>query len=361
MGAQRASAGEASRIATSAEALRYVTDAQPGICRRRAGSGFTYRGPNDERITDSAVLDRISRLHVPPAWTDVWICADERGHIQATGRDKRGRKQYRYHDAWRAQRDRCKFDSMVEFGEILPRVRAEVEAELRRRTLDRRLVTALVVGLLDRTLVRVGSPQYRRRNDSFGLTTLEDRHVEVDRRGLRMRFRGKSGKEHDIKVEDRRFARLVRRCQELPGQELFQYLDEDGRQHVLDSADVNDYLAEITGGDFTSKDFRTWGGTAATVAALEELGPAKEREAERNVVAAVKQAASALGNTPAVCRRSYIHPLVIESYLDGSFERRWSEAAHCDLKCEGLEPEELRLLALLQSFSASEQELTAGA
>ena len=341
--------------AEGAGSLRYVTDAEPGISRRRAGRGFVYFTAEGKRVGDAQTLQRIRALHIPPAWSEVWICPHERGHLQSTGRDKKGRKQYRYHDGWRAQRDRRKFDSMVEFGELLPLVRAEVDAELARRKLDRRLVTALVVGLLDRTLIRIGSPQYRRRNDSFGLTTLEDRHAEINGHDLRLRFKGKSGKEHDITIDDRRFARLVRRCQELPGQELFQYLNGEGQPRTIDSSDVNDFLAEITGAEFTSKDFRTWGGTASAVATLDELGtPSSGRDAERNVVAAVKRAAAALGNTPAVCRRSYVHPLVIESYLDGSFAHRWAEAASCELECEGLQPEELRLLALLQSFPATQ-------
>jgi len=308
--------------------LRYVTDTTPGISRRRAGRGFVYLQPGGRRVKDRATLDWIRSLAIPPAWTDVWICRSRRGHLQATGRDARGRKQYRYHPDWRAQRDTVKYDRMIAFGQALPRMRRRVSRDLRRTGLPRERVLAAVVRLLEKTGVRVGNEEYARDNKSFGLTTLRDRHATVGSKRIRFRFRGKGGKEGEVEVSDARLARIVGRCQDLPGQELFAYLDEEGEVRTIGSADVNDYIREISGHDFTAKDFRTW---AATVLAARSLArgesPATEAGARRDVARAVERVAEWLGNTPAVSRKSYVDPMVIDAYLEGDAIRGGSEAA----------------------------------
>jgi len=299
--------------------LRYVTDAAPGIRRKRAGSGFTYSGADGSRITDEKTLQRIRKLAIPPAYTDVWICPSPNGHLQATGRDARGRKQYRYHPRWREVRDETKFGRMVAFSEVLPRLRARVEADLGRAGLPREKVLATVVRLLECTNIRVGNDEYARANGSYGLTTLKDKHVEVSGGSLRFSFTGKSGKTHQVELSDRRLARIVQRCRDVPGEELFQYLDDDGARQTIGSGDVNDYLREISGQEFTAKDFRTWAGTMLAVRALRELGPMDtEREAKSAIVRAVDQVAEQLNNTRAVCRKYYIHPTVLETYLAGT-------------------------------------------
>jgi DNA topoisomerase-1 len=299
--------------------LRYVSDETPGIRRRRTGKGFSYIGPNGKPIRDPEQLARIKGLGVPPAYTDVWICPRPDGHIQATGRDARGRKQYRYHPRWREVRDAAKYDRMLAFGQALPAIRARVERNLSLPGLPRKKVLATVVRLLETTLIRVGNQEYARRNHSFGLTTMRDRHVKVAGSKLRFRFHGKSGKPHTIDLSDRRLARVVRSCQELPGQELFQYLDEDGARQTIGSADVNDYLREITGQDFTAKDFRTWAGTLLAAQALNEFqafdSPAQAR---KNITRAIKIVAQRLGNTPSICRKCYIHPQLLDAYMSGS-------------------------------------------
>jgi DNA topoisomerase-1 len=303
----------------AAAGLRYVSDTGPGIRRKRSGSGFRYVGPDGRRITDGTALERIRKLAIPPAYTDVWICPSPDGHIQATGRDARGRKQYRYHPKWREARDETKFGRMVAFSEVLPKIRARVEADLARPGLPREKVLATVVRLLECTNIRVGNDEYARTNGSYGLTTLRDKHVEVSGGSLRFSFKGKSGKTHEVELSDRRLARIVRRCRDVPGEELFQYLDDDGRRQTIDSGDVNDYLREISGQEFTAKDFRTWAGTKLAVAALRELGPmATEREAKAAIVQAVDRVAGRLNNTRAVCRKYYIHPTVFETYLAGT-------------------------------------------
>jgi DNA topoisomerase-1 len=308
--------------------LRYVTDNEPGISRRRAGRGFVYLQPGGRRVKDRATLDWIRSLAIPPAWTDVWICSSRRGHLQATGRDARGRKQYRYHPSWRAQRDTVKYDRMIAFGKALPRMRRRVSRDLRRTGLPRERVLAAVVRLLEKTGVRVGNEEYARDNKSFGLTTLRDRHATVGSKRIRFRFRSKGGKEGEVEVSDARLARIVGRCQDLPGQELFAYLDEEGEVRPIGSADVNDYIREISGHDFTAKDFRTW---AATVMAARALArgesPADEAGAKRDVVRAVARVAEWLGNTPAVSRKSYVDPTVIDAYVEGDAIKNGSEAA----------------------------------
>lgn len=307
--------------AARAAGLRYVSDEEPGISRRGAGRGFTYRDGHGT-IRDAATRDRIARLAIPPAWTDVWICPDDHGHIQATGRDDRGRKQYRYHDGWRAVRDADKFEQLATFGVQLAKVRRQVAADLGRRGMERERVLALVVRLLDETLIRVGNPQYAR-DESFGLTTLESRHVEVDGGEVVFEFAGKSGVDHEVAVSDRRLAELVRACDDLGGERLFTYR-EAGEVVEVRSDDVNDYLREIAGPAITARDFRTWGGTVAVVGALgPHPCPDAERGATSAFLAAVDEAAERLGNTRAVCRSSYVHPAVEVAHRDGSLHTAW--------------------------------------
>ena len=298
--------------------LKYVTDGFAGITRKRVGTGWAYYAPNGVRIRDADKRRRLNKLAIPPAWTDVWICPDPDGHIQATARDARGRKQYRYHSSYREACDRSKFRHMLEFSEVLPRLRERIERDLAGEELSRKQVLATVIRLLDRTLIRVGNDEYAKENKSFGLTTLRRRHVEVEGTLLRFTFRGKSGVEHNVSLTDKRLARIIQRCQDLPGTELFQYLDANGKRHTIASDDVNAHLREITKRDVTAKDFRTWGGTMAAAMALRSTGPAaSQREAERNIVAAIDLVSHRLGNTRAVCRKYYVHPALLEAYLEG--------------------------------------------
>jgi DNA topoisomerase I len=298
--------------------LRYIGAPCEGITRRRTGRGFSYRHATGQRVTDLDTLRRIRTLAIPPAWTEVWICASPNGHVQAFGRDARGRKQYRYHARFREQRDETKYARMLAFARVLPRIRAQVERDLARPGLPREKVLATLVRLLETTLIRIGNEAYARTNKSYGLTTLKERHVDVNGSQVRFTFRGKAGKEHVVDLRDPRMARIVRRLLELPGRDVFQYLDEDGTRRTVDSSDVNAYLNEITGADFTAKDFRTWAGTVLAARALDEVREfTSAREAKRNIVRAVERVAERLGNTPAICRRSYVHPEVLQAYLDG--------------------------------------------
>ena len=298
--------------------LRYVHDAMPGIRRRRAGKSFTYVGVNGRTVRDSATLGRIRSLVIPPAWTDVWICADASGHIQATGRDVKGRKQYRYHPRFRAVRDETKYEKIFDFAQALPRIRARCERDLKRPGLSREKVLAAVVCLLEQTLIRVGNEEYSRLNQSFGLTTLRDGHAKIRGAKVEFHFRGKSGKEHSVCINDRRLAKIVKRCRDLPGDELFQYIADDGTRHTIGSADVNEYLRTISGEDFTAKDFRTFAGTVIAALALAECGPCSSAtSAKKQIVAAIKHASERLGNTPAVCRKCYVHPGIFEAYQRG--------------------------------------------
>ncbi len=311
--------------------LRYVSDQEPGIRREPAGEHFRYRDPDGSLVRDDETLARIHALAIPPAWDDVWICADANGHLQATGRDARGRKQYRYHPEWRHVRDGTKYGRMIAFGEALPRIREQTDEDLSLRGLPRRKVLAAVVRLLETTLIRVGNEEYARDNKSFGLTTMRDRHVDIDGSQVEFRFKGKSGKKHLITLKDRRLARVVQKCRDIPGQELFQYVDDEGNRQSIDSGDVNSYLREVSGHDFTAKDFRTWAGTVLATLALEEFAPADSRtQARRNLVRAVESVAQRLGNTPTVCRKCYIHPAVLDAYLEGtmldSLQRKTDEA-----------------------------------
>lgn len=298
--------------------LRYVTDGVPGITRRRSGKGWSYYDAGGARIIDLNERVRFNALVIPPAWTEVWICPDPDGHIQVTARDARGRKQYRYHPSYRATRDQSKFRRMLEFSEILPILRERVERHLRSGDLTRRQVLATVVRLLEKTLIRVGNDEYARDNRSYGLTTLRRKHVTVDGGVLRFIFRGKSGVEHSISVNDPQLARIVQRCQDIPGQIIFKYLDASGKRRPITSDDVNDYLQEISGREITAKDFRTWGGTMAAAVALHEMGPAtSRREKDRNIVRALDAVAERLGNTRTVCRKYYVHPGLLEAYHMG--------------------------------------------
>jgi DNA topoisomerase I len=299
--------------------LRYVSDTTPGIARKRAGKGFSYVGPDGSRVSDKKEIARIRSLAIPPAYTDVWICPHPNGHIQATGRDARGRKQYRYHPRWREIRDETKFGRMLEFSQVLPVIRERVERDLSRPGLSREKVLATVVRLLECTGIRVGNDEYARANRSFGLTTLRSHHVEISGSTLRFQFRGKSGKIHDVALTDRRLARIVTHCQAIPGETLFQYVDADNVRQTVDSGDVNQYLREITSQEFTAKDFRTWAGTIQAVGALQALGPSEtEREAKSAILRAIDQVAKRLNNTRAVCRKYYVHPAVFETYQAGT-------------------------------------------
>lgn len=327
--------------------LHYVDDTQPGLSRRLWRGRFIYLSPDGERVRDTDTLARIAALVIPPAYTDVWICLDPQGHLQATGRDARGRKQYRYHSEWRTLRDEHKYGRMLAFAQALPRLRQRLDQHLARPGMDREKVMALVVSLLDNTLIRIGNRQYLRDNQSYGLTTLRNRHVEVRGSTIRFQFRGKRGVEHSITVRDRRLAQLLKRCMELPGQELFQYLDEDGQRHRIGSSDINLFLQQLTGADFTAKDYRTWGGSALALSLLRPLAWQPEAEAKRQVAAIVREVATRLGNTPAVCRRCYIHPALLEHFHLG----RLAELPRVRAR-KGLEQEEVALLRFLQALEA---------
>jgi DNA topoisomerase-1 len=331
--------------------LRYVTDDRPGITRAASGRGFTYRDPDGTTIDDPAERARIEAIAIPPAWTDVWICPVPNGHILATGRDARGRKQYRYHPDWRAIRDGTKFHRMVSFGQALPDIRGRLEDDLALRRLPREKVLAAVISIIDRTLIRVGSEEYARANGTFGASTLRDDDVKIVHGDLRLSFRGKAGKHHEYAVHDPRLARVVHRCQELPGEHLFGYLDHNGKPHTIDSGDVNDYLREIAGEEITVKYFRTWGGSVLCHQMLSDAGTASSKaEANRMVVATIKQVASRLGNTPAVARASYVHPTIIEAYLDGSLSGTSADDGDDEAS---LHTEERRLLSFLHASSTS--------
>ncbi|MFN2646363.1 MAG: DNA topoisomerase IB [Burkholderiales bacterium] len=333
--------------------MRYVSHASPGIRRQRVGSGFRYLSSGGKTVRDAETLSRIRALVIPPAWTDVWICPLEDGHLQAVGRDARGRKQYRYHAHWREVRDEAKYGRLAAFGRALPRIRRRVSRDLTRTGLPREKVLATVVRLLESTFIRIGNAEYARENDSFGLTTLRERQVRVEGSRLRFKFRGKSGVPHEVALTDAQLARIVRRMQELPGEELFQYLDDEGKTRPIESTDVNAYLRSIAGDDFTSKDFRTWAGTLLCARALWALAPPRSPTAgRRDIRQAVEAASQTLRNTPAVCRKCYIHPQVFESYLAGRLQQAMRGR-----------PEEAALIELLEnrrtSFAAAERQIRA--
>jgi DNA topoisomerase-1 len=333
-----------------AAGLTYATDTRPGIRRKRAGKGFTYVRTNGTSIRNSSELRRIRALVIPPAWTDVWICLDPRGHVQATGRDARGRKQYRYHPKWHEHRDETKYERLIGFAQALPAVRRRTAKDLRRAGQPREKVVAAVVQLLEKTLIRVGNDEYARQNQSFGLTTLRDGHVEVSGARVRFAFRGKSGVEHEVDLNDRRLARIVKACRDIPGYDLFQYYDEDGERQTIGSADVNAYLREITGEDYTSKDFRTWAGTVLAAQLLRDFEAVdSDARAKKNIVQAVETVAKRLGNTKAVCRKCYIHPAVLDAYVDGSMLKTMAQRARRTAPSpHALSEAEAAVLGLLQ-------------
>lgn len=346
--APRSGVGDAARVMDPSDAgLLYLPDDAPGWERRKRGRGFTYANARGRPIRSARSLDRIRSLAIPPAWTDVWISPEPRGHLQATGRDARGRKQYRYHPDWRAQCESTKYERLIEFGGVLPDLRREIAADLRRRGLPREKVVATIVHLLETSLIRVGNESYAKSNGSFGLTTLRSRQVDVDGADLRFRFRGKSSQWHEVEVHDRRAAETIRRCQDLPGQQLFQYETPEGLQ-TIGSGDVNQYVRGVCGADFTSKDFRTWMGTLMAATALATLEPPRsDAAARREAATAIKVVARHLGNTPTVARTSYVHPDVVDLYVEGELEAMW--AAGPDRDTRWLLAEERKLLALLRT------------
>jgi DNA topoisomerase-1 len=332
--------------------LTYVSDERPGLRRRKAGKGFCYVGADGGKVRDAALLKRIKSLAVPPAWTDVWICPKANGHIQATGRDARGRKQYRYHARFREVREGTKYQHMLAFAESLPAIRKKVSDHLALRGLPREKVLATVVQLLEATLIRVGSDEYARQNKSYGLTTLKTRHVEVNGSELRFNFKGKSGKVWRLGIRDRRIAKVIRACQDLPGQELFQYVDESGETRDVTSSDVNAYLREISGEDITAKDFRTWHGTVLAAMALQEFEKFDSQAgAKKNIKEAIHRVAARLGNTPTICRKCYIHPEILTTYIEGSLLLEVKKKVESELREDlpGLKPEEAAVLTLLQA------------
>ena len=335
--------------------LRYATGEGPGIVRRRAGKGFSYVGVDSKPVRDKATLKRIQSLVIPPAWENVWICPVENGHIQAVGRDARGRKQYRYHPRYREVRDEAKYGRMLAFGAVLPKIRKKVNEDLAAPGLPQRKVIAAIVRLLDETWIRIGNDEYAKSNKSYGLTTLKEQHVDVHGDNVRLHFRGKSKQDHDIKLRDRRLAQIVKQLQELPGQELFQYREENGEYVKVDSAHVNDYLREITEDDFTAKDFRTWHGTGQMAQELAALGPAdSETAAKHNIVEAVKVTAKRLGNRPAACRKYYIHPAILESYIGQTmFEAMKNVHSGSGSSAAQLRADELVVLRLVEAYASS--------
>jgi DNA topoisomerase-1 len=345
-----------SAAAARAARLRYVSDASPGIIRRRNGKGFIYVAPDGRVIRDPDQLKRIRSLAVPPAWRDVWICPLPDGHLQATGRDARGRKQHRYHPRWREIRDATKYHRMIAFAAALPRIRERVRSDLSLAGLPREKVLATVVRLLEVTAIRVGNEEYARSNGSFGLATMKNRHVDVSGAKIHFQFRGKSGVQHAVRLEDKRLAKIIKRCQDLPGYELFKYIGDDGELSTIDANDVNDYLQQIAGDEFTTKDFRTWNGTVLAAAALRQLNVPERRtkaQLKRNIVQAVECVAERLGNTKAVCRKCYIHPAIIRAYEEGTLTHALRTRTVKKNGDTGLHPDEKAVAAFLARAAKS--------
>ena len=356
LGRKRRTAQIDPRESAIAAGLHYTTDSRPGIKRLRHGSSFRYVNPHGRTIRDAQELARIRSLVIPPAWKDVWVSVDPRGHLQAVGRDARGRKQYRYHPKWRVVRDETKYHRLIGFAEALPTIRSRTARDLRSTRLTREKVLAAVVQLLEKTLIRVGNDEYARDNRSFGLTTMRDGHVAVSGAKVRFSFKGKSGVAHDIQLDDRRLARTIKACRDLPGYELFQYVGDDGERHTIGSADVNAYLKAITGQEYTSKDFRTWAGTVLAAQTLQEFETFEsDAQAKRNIVSAVERVAKQLGNTKAVCRKCYIHPAILESYMDGSMVKTLVDRARRESRTTNdLSGAEAAVLGFLQRRLARE-------
>jgi DNA topoisomerase-1 len=334
-----------------AAGLRYVTDSQPGIHRRRRGTGFEYLDPDGKRVRDKETVKRIRSLVIPPAWREVWICTNPKGHLQVTGRDARGRKQSRYHPRWREVRDETKYERMTIFGAALPAIREKVEQDLSLPGMPRQKILAAIVRLMEATLIRVGNEEYARENHSYGLTTMRNKHVQVEGSSVTFKFQGKSGVRHTVDINDRRLARIIQRCQDIPGYELFQYLDSEGAHHSVDSADVNEYLRVMTGEDFTAKDFRTWAGTVMACTMLQEFEAFEsQNQAKKNVVQAIKDVAARLGNTPSVCRKCYVHPAVLDIYFSGAMIKTVKKHVGEGIadSPHALHQEEVALLHLLQ-------------
>lgn len=328
--------------------LRYVNDGEPGIARVAAGKGFAYRTAKGKALHDAKALARIKALVIPPAWTDVWICADANGHLQATGRDVRGRKQYRYHPNWTQVRDETKYGRAALFGTALPSIRRKVNADLDRSGLSRERVLATIVRLLELTYIRVGNAEYAKSNKSFGLTTLLDRHVQIAGANVVFKFRGKSGKDHEVRLTDRRLAQLVKKCRDVPGQDLFQYLDDNGSRHSVRSTDVNEYLRSISDDDFTAKDFRTWAGTLLAASALLQAHANGDKFTKAGTQRAVKAVAAQLGNTPAVSRKCYIHPYILKAFEDEALLKQFVRETAKKKSERGLTREESALLRFLE-------------
>jgi DNA topoisomerase I len=351
-------------IAAETAGLHYCDGSTPGITRRRAGTGFSYVGADGRPVKSRAVLERVRALAIPPAWRDVWICPDADGHLQAHGRDARGRKQYRYHPRWRTVRDQAKYGDIAAFVKVLPRLREKLERDLASPKLDKTKVVAAIVHILEATRIRIGNDEYARSNRSYGLTTLLDRHATIRGATVALRFRGKSGKEHQATILDRRLASIVKRCRDIPGQRLFQYIDEAGDPHPITSTDVNDYLREAMGIPFTAKVFRTWAGTlgAALLLARSERSRS-QAHGRRQIKAAIEQVSKTLGNTPAICRSSYVHPVVFDAYLDGSLHDRMREsiAQAMRRRPKRLDVEECAVLHLVVVLGAPPQALPAAA
>lgn len=337
--------------------LRYVTDEIPGFRRKKRGKSFDYLDEKGKPLKSPSHLTRIKSLVIPPAWTEVWICPYENGHLQATGRDARGRKQHRYHPRWREVRDETKYARMIAFARQLPKIRRRINQDLKLAGLPRNKVLATIVRLLEVSLIRVGNEEYARDNKSYGLTTMQDRHAEIKGHKVKFKFRGKSGKSHDIDIEDKHLAKTVRSCQELPGQDLFQYFDEGGKKQDVKSEDVNEYLREIAGEEFTAKDFRTWAGTVLAAMALQEFERvSNQKQAKKNIVRAIEAVSERLGNTPSVCRKCYVHPAVLDCYMDGTLLEILRERAQMETRnLRHMRPEEGLVLGLLQERLAQEK------
>jgi DNA topoisomerase-1 len=334
-----------------AAGLRYVLDTKPGIQRRKSGNGFRYLDASGKPVRDTLTLKRIRSLVIPPAWKDVWICPFPNGHLQATGRDARGRKQNRYHPRWREVRDETKYERMLLFGHALPAIREKVKQDLSLPELPRRKVLATIVRLMETTFIRVGNEEYAKQNKSYGLTTMRNKHVQVQGAEITFRFQGKSGVKHTIDLHDRRLAKIIKRCQDIPGYELFQYVDHQGENHTIDSGDVNEYLQEISGQNFTAKDFRTWAGTVLACLMLRQFEAFdSERQAKKNIVQAIQSVAARLGNTPSVCKKCYVHPAVLETYLSGVMPNKAKQGSEDEVidASDNIQREELAVIQLLK-------------